>query len=317
MKAAIVTKTGETPAFSDFQDPIPQAGEQLVHVRAAAISQLARARASGTHYSFEGIYPFIAGVDGVGQLQDGRRVYFAFPKAPYGAMAQQVAMSPEKLAPVPDDLDDITAAAIVNPGMSSWMALRERAAFQPGETVLINGATGSAGQLAVQITRHMGAKRIIATGRNPQALSRLKTLGADHVISLTDDDVPAQFAEVFEAGIDIVLDYLWGSSAEQILNAAAQTSHPADPTRFVQIGSVSNGSIALPAAAIRSSAITLMGSGIGSVAPDRMVASIKELLASAGSAGFQIATTTAPLSDIATAWQANTGTDRMVITVDG
>lgn len=316
MKAAIVTKAGETPAFCDFQDPSPLPGEHMIHVRASAISQLARARASGSHYSFEGIYPFVAGVDGVGHLPDGQRVYFAFPNAPFGAMAEQVAISPRKLAPIPDDLDDVTAAAIVNPGMSSWMALRERANFQAGETVLINGATGSAGQLAVQIARHMGAKTIIATGRNPQALANLKTLGADHVIPLTGDDLTARFAETFDSGVDIVLDYLWGSSALHILDAAAHVSRPSVPMRFVQIGAVSEPSIALPAALLRSSAITLMGSGIGSVAPDRMAASIKALLAAAGSAGFQIETTTAPLSDISNAWNADTGSKRLVVTID-
>ena len=124
------------------------------------------------------------GADGVGQLEDGTRVYFAFPRAPVGAMAERVAVRGDLTIPLPANLDDITAAALANPGMSSWAALTERCDFRPGESVLINGATGASGRLAVQIARHLGAGRIVATGRRAQMASALTALGADAFIPL-------------------------------------------------------------------------------------------------------------------------------------
>ena len=137
---------------------------------AAAISHVVKSRASGAHYSASGQFPFVVGIDGVGRLDDGRRVYFVLPRAPYGSMAEQTVAPSAQCLALPDDLDDVTAAAIANPGMSSWAAYKERAKLKAGETVLVNGATGTAGRLAVQIAKHLGAKKVIATARNADAL---------------------------------------------------------------------------------------------------------------------------------------------------
>ena len=185
MKAAIVRAAGQTPVYGDFAEPIAGAGRDRITVTAAALSPLARARAAGAHYSVSGAFPAVVGVDGVGRLDDGRRVYFLLPRAPWGAMAEFAVAPATQIAPLPDGLDDVTAAAIANPGMSSWAAFKERAKLEAGETVLINGATGSAGRLAVQIAKHFGAKRVIATGRNVEAL---QALGADATIALVDDE---------------------------------------------------------------------------------------------------------------------------------
>ena len=185
MKAAVVFDLNEGPIWADFTEPQPAAGYTLIDVRAAAISHVVKGRASGRHYSFDGTLPFVVGIDGVGMTSDGQRVYFAFPSAPFGSMAQRAPVALQNCLPLPDALDDISAAAMANPGMSAWAALVKRAQFQAGETVLINGATGSAGQLAVQIARYLGAKKIIATGRNTQALA---ALAADECIDLTADE---------------------------------------------------------------------------------------------------------------------------------
>ncbi|PTW60244.1 NADPH:quinone reductase-like Zn-dependent oxidoreductase [Breoghania corrubedonensis] len=317
MKAAVVHSAGNLPVWDEFAAPEVGAGEIRVRVRAAAISQLARARAAGKHYSSRDNHPFVAGVDGVGMCEDGRRVYFANPRPPQGSMAEEVAVAVGHCVPVPDDLDDVTAAALANPGMSSWMALRERADLQPGETVLINGATGSSGALAVQIARHFGAGRIIATGRNPQALDELRETGVDETISLNMDeaDQKSAFEAAFGQGVDVVLDYLWGASAGMILHATAKIPDPARSLRFVQIGSMTGDEIALPAALLRSRDTVLMGSGIGSVAFDRMATSVRDLLAAASTAGFRIETETAPLSQVESAWSADTGNRRLVLTL--
>ncbi|HSB98213.1 MAG TPA: zinc-binding alcohol dehydrogenase family protein, partial [Spongiibacteraceae bacterium] len=183
MKAAVVENFPHPPRYRDFDEPVAQTDEIMVSVRAAALSQLVRMQASGKHYS-SGTPPFVPGVDGVGYLDDGRRVYFAFPRAPVGAMAERVAVKSAYTVVLPDSVDDITAAAIANPGMSSWAALSERIALKRGEAVLINGANGTSGRLAIQIAKHLGAGRIIATGRNPASATELQALGADEFISI-------------------------------------------------------------------------------------------------------------------------------------
>jgi len=306
MKAAIVSGPNQTPIYGDFSTPAAAPGEYSVTVTAAALSQLVKSRASGAHYSSSGRFPFVVGVDGVGRLDDGRRVYFLLPEAPYGSMAEKVVIKPSQCIPLPDDLDDITAAAIANPGMSSWAAFNERARLVAGETVLVNGATGTAGRLAVQIAKHLGAGKVIATGRNVEALKSLEALGADVTIPLETDGemLEGAFKGQFASGVDVVVDYLWGQSAERLLIAAAKSTRGARPVRFVQIGSISGDSINLPGAVLRSSAIELKGSGIGSIPIERLVKAIDEVLRAAVPGGFMIATQATPLSGVEAAWNA-------------
>jgi NADPH:quinone reductase-like Zn-dependent oxidoreductase len=183
MKAAIVAAAGRSPIFGEFNEPTSTQGMEVINVSASALSQFSKSRSSGTHYSSEGSFPAVAGADGVGLTEDGRRVYFVLPEAPYGALAGKSLVDKGHCVEIPDSLDDATAAAIANPGMSAWAALVERAHIQPGETVLINGATGSAGRLAVQLAKYLGAGKIIATGRNEGELKELRSLGADAVIA--------------------------------------------------------------------------------------------------------------------------------------
>jgi NADPH:quinone reductase-like Zn-dependent oxidoreductase len=307
MKAAIVVEAGKTPVYGEFKEPVPANGEVRVTVSAAALSNVVRGRASGTHYSSRGELPFVVGIDGVGNLDDGRRVYFLLPKAPFGTMAEKSVIRRDQCVPLPGDLDDVTAAAIANPGMSAWAALRERARLNAGENVLINGATGTAGRLAVQIAKYMGARKVVATGRNAEALKEVAALGADRTIELEDcgDRFENALIEQFgRDGIDVVLDYIWGASAERIMIAGAKAGKDAVPIRFVHIGAMSAPNITIPSAVLRSSAITLMGSGIGSIPADKIVKSIGELMQAVIPGGFKIATRIFPLSEIEQAWAA-------------
>jgi NADPH:quinone reductase-like Zn-dependent oxidoreductase len=318
MKAAIVVEAGKTPVYGDFREPVPAKGEVQVKVSAAALSNVVRSRASGAHYSSSGQLPFVVGIDGVGRLDDGRRVYFVLPKAPFGSMSEKTVVRASQCVCLPEDLDDVTAAAIANPGMSSWAAFKERAGLTAGETVLVNGATGTAGRLAVQIAKHMGAGKVVATGRNAEALKALAALGADVTIPLGDggDEFEDALKEQFGGdGIDVVLDYLWGPSAERIMIAAAKAGKDAVPIRFVHIGAVSASDISLPSAALRSSAITLMGSGIGSVPVDRMVKSIDDLMKATVPGGFEIETKTFPLSEVEKVWTTADNMPRAVFEI--
>lgn len=315
MRAAMVTQAGQPPVFGEFRDPEPAPGKSVIRVAASAISHVARARASGAHYSSAGALPFVPGIDGVGRTGDGRRVYFFLPETPFGAMAEAALVDDAHLVALPDALSDDAAAAMAIPAMSSWAALCERAHLKPGETVLVNGATGASGRLAVQIARHLGAGRVITTGRNAAALKDLKALGADQVIELAGDGAALQAAlrPVFEGGVDIVLDYLWGPSAEAVMAAAARFGPEGAPIRFIGIGAISGAEITLPSAALRSSSLQLMGSGLGSIPMERLLAAICGVLEAAPKAGFRIALECAPLGDVARLWAKDDARVRTVL----
>jgi NADPH:quinone reductase-like Zn-dependent oxidoreductase len=311
MKAAIVTAPQTTPIYADFDAPKAREGYELITVKACALTHLTKGRASGSHYSSDNAYPSVVGVDGTGVTATGRRVYFALPEAPFGAMAEQTLVRSRQLVDIPADLDDITAAALANPGMSVWAALMDRANFKSGEVVAINGATGSAGRLAVQIARHLGASKIIATGRNKAALD---ALGADVVIpfdSNTYEGFENAMIEQFSQGVDVIIDYLWGKTAEIIMIAIAKGVDDAKPVRFVQVGSLSGDTIQLPSAALRSSSAVLMGSGLKSVPFANLLEGIRQVFSAAILAKLTIDIKKAPLSDVNTLWD-DEGKSRIV-----
>jgi NADPH:quinone reductase-like Zn-dependent oxidoreductase len=321
MRAGIITAAGEPPVYGDFSEPAASVGKEVIFVSASALSQFSKSRSSGTHYSSGGMFPSVAGADGVGRTADGRRVYFVLPEAPFGALAEQSLVRSKQCVAVPDGVDDVTAAAIANPGMSAWAALVERARLQPGETVLINGATGTAGRLAIQLAKHLGAGRVIGTGRNEAELKELSSLGADIVIPFTLGTSPgarnyeeALIAE-FGHGIDVVVDYLWGESAKTVIVAVAKGVEDARPVRFVHVGGASREeNIELPGAALRSSAIQLMGSGVKSVPFPKLLDAIRSVFEAVAPANLQVATKPVPLAEIEKVWESP-GKPRVVLTI--
>ncbi len=316
MNAAVVRQAGALPEYGKFDDPTAEQGEVLVTMRAAALSNLTRGRAAGTHYSSDaGAGAFVPGVDGVGVTADGRRVYGLLPRAPFGAMGEVCPVRERLLVPIPDGVSDAAAAALANPGMSSWAALHDRARFVAGETVLVNGATGTSGALAVKVAKFLGAKRVTATGRDVAAL---EAVGADATFNLREDEatlLPKLQAE-FEHGVDVVLDYLWGAPAELLLKALPDRGSSRDgiPIRFVQIGSIAGQTIALPGAWLRQGGLQLMGSGLGSVAMNRLVAGIGEFFNIVQPARLKVDFVARPLTNVAAAWEEDSGA-RIVLTM--
>ena len=323
MKAAVVEAAGKTPKYLDFNAPAAADGRELVAVHAAALTHFTKGRATGAHYSADGAFPAVVGADGVGTTQDGRRVYFILPDAPYGAMAESTRVRTQQCIDVPAELDDVTAAAMANPGMSAWAALAERAQLKQGETVLINGATGIAGRLAVQIAKYMGAKKVIATGRDEDALEEVKALGADVAIPFKLGTLHPQGAKAYEAalaeqfamGIDVVVDYLWGKSAESVMAAIAKVVENTVPVRFVHVGGASGDDVQLPGAVLRSSAIVLMGSGNKSVPLGKLLAAVGSVFEVAVRANFRIVTKAVPLAQVEETW-ADSGKARVVFVAD-
>jgi NADPH:quinone reductase-like Zn-dependent oxidoreductase len=309
MKAAVVHSFSAAPRYDSFAEPIPTGEEVLVGVTAAGLHPIVKSLAAGTHYSSASTLPFVAGLDGVGRLPDGSRVYFARSRPQYGTFAERSLTQRVTCFPVAENLDDATVAAMMNPGMSSWGALTERTRLEEGESILILGATGVAGQLAVQVSRRLGARRIVAAGRNPQALEELRALGADRVVSLAQDRgaLVAAFREVLaEEKIDLVLDYLWGAPAEAALEAMTQkgAGRGAGRVRFVQVGASAGPTVSLAAESLRSSGLEVMGSGLGSVPMERIFRSLATFLQEAAREPFQIRTRIAPLAQVELLWNA-------------
>jgi NADPH:quinone reductase-like Zn-dependent oxidoreductase len=318
MKAAVVHGPNQTPTFGEFADPAPREGFTVVRVAASALSNATRMRATGSHYSVAAEFPLVPGIDGVGHTEAGDRVGFLLPEAPFGGMAESTLVRDALLLPVPQNLGDVMAAAIINPGQSPIGALRVRADMQPGETVLINGATGTTGQVAVQIAKYLGAGRVIVTGRNPAGLARLRELGADETITLASDDVAVQdalAAHVADGGIDIVLDYLSGSPTELVLATLAQHHKVAKPIRYVLAGGAADTHTKVATSVLGGTSLVLMGSGIGAVRVPDIVQSAKDALQIAASANLQMDLTEVPLADVEDAWNAGIDRSRTVFTV--
>lgn len=316
MHAALVEGFGGPPRYRETAAPIAGQGEVLLQVRAAALSNLVRSQANGSHYSSGTKLPFTPGNDGVGvSVADGARVYFISPRAPFGSMAEYAVVSQARTIPLPANIDDAFAAALGNPGLATWGSLLGRAKLQPGEAVLINGATGIAGKQAVQVAKYLGASKIIATGRNEAALAEVARLGASQTILLTqpEDRLLSTFSSALPE-VQVVLDYLWGTSAELILQAAAGHGSPeGEPRiRFVQIGSISGNSIPLSAQWLRSSGVELLGSGLGSLSAQQIVQSLTTMFAAASKVKFEIEIDELPLANVEEAWTRK-GDDRRIV----
>ena len=317
MKAAVVYKKGEAPIYSNFSEPSPESNQYKIHVQASSISQITKARASTIHYSSDNEVPFIPGFDGVGNLEDGSRVYFLLPKNPYGAMAEYCIVDKENCLVLPQILSAESIAAMAIPGMSSWAALVDQAKMVKGDTVLINGAGGISGRLAIQVAKFLQAKKIIATVRRKDQFDELYALGADLCIQLTDDAVEMEksFCETIKQGINVVLDYLWGGSALSLIQCAAKYSPQGLGIEFVQIGSIGGATIPFPASALRSSGLRVIGSGLGSLSVPQMLNAISQFINYVSEANFSINTQVNPLSEVTAIWNTTSSNRRIVLKI--
>jgi NADPH2:quinone reductase len=306
MKAAVLHSFGGQPRFESFNEPVPIEGEVLVWVRAAALNPSTRLLASGGHYLSPPQLPVVTGVEGVGRLEDGSRVFFGVRRPPNGSLCERTAVPRFFCWPIPDGVDDVVAAALPNPALSSWLPLVTSAQLAPGGSVLVLGATGVAGQLAIQIAKHLGAGRVVAAGRNDSAFGKLREIGADAVISLRqpDQDLMDAFKHHSgEAGFDVVLDYLWGHPVEMLVESMNRKGFPAprSGTRLVQIGDSAGAAITLKAMTLRGAAITISGSGV-MPSMEVLTKSLQELMDLACRNQIHVDVEVIPLADIEKAW---------------
>jgi NADPH:quinone reductase-like Zn-dependent oxidoreductase len=318
MHAAVVHTFGHPPRYEAFDAPVPSGRHQeLVEVLATGLHPRVRSQANGTHYTSTGALPLIPGIDGVGRRADGSLIYFVLPDTAYGAMAERTVVDLRRSIPLPAGADPVLLAAAANPGMSSWVALLRRVTLVPGQSVLILGATGSAGQLAIQIAKHLGAGAVMAAGRGTERLATLAGLGADETIDLTaDPDLVAEELSTKAAEVDVVLDYLWGGPAEAaIMPLLTGRRDRARLMSWVQIGSIAGPTISLPSAALRQANVQFLGSGQGSVGTTAMLSAISELIEALGQGAFAVDAVARPLSEVESIWTAPVGgpTARMVL----
>lgn len=322
MKAAVMYQKGELPQYVDFPEPeVQNEDEVLVTVKAVAVKHFDKGVASGKHYSSGGLKENgrVIGGDGVCVLEDGTRVY---GMGVCGMLAEKATIYKDRIVKLPSALSDADAAALPNAVIGAAMGLRFKAEIQPGEVVLINGATGFTGRVAVQIAKHYGAKKVVATGRNEQSLQDLLSLGADEVISIKQDEEAfiKRLKEIHEASaIDVVVDYLWGHAAEMILASLKGKGSFTHKTRFVSVGSMAGDLIQLSAATLRSVDLQLTGSGLGSWTKEQVGKLFSEILPEmfqlSAEGKLKVQTVTHRLDDISTLWNLDIPDGKRLVVV--
>jgi NADPH:quinone reductase-like Zn-dependent oxidoreductase len=305
MHAAVVRSFDRPPRYEQFEPPRPESSEEVVgEVLAVGLHPRVRTGAAGRHYTSSRVLPMIPGVDGVARRPDGGLAYFVASDDVIGTMADRAIIDSHRAIALRSDADVVRLAAAMNPAMSGWVALRRRVPLAAGQSVLVLGATGNAGAMAVQIAKHLGAGRVVAAGRNRARLDALTGCGADDLIALTDD--PHDVADAVgrsAAEVDIVLDYLWGRPTEQALTAVL--TRRADRSRrldWIQIGAVAGPTIALPSVALRSADLRLLGNGQGAVSARSYLAELPSLVNAIENGSLAVATTTARLCDVEQVW---------------
>ena len=301
MRAAVLTSYG-TPSYGDFPDP---EGDGVVDVLAAGLNGVDVLIASGTHYFSPKELPVVAGIDGVGRTADGRRVYFSRPPAPYGSMAERAPVA--AALPVPDGVSDVVAAALGNAGMAAWMPLANSGRLAAGETVLVLGATGVVGRLAVQAARLLGAGTVIAAGRDADRLAELRGLGADVTVALDRDDLAGALRAA--GGVDVIVDYLWGQPAATALTAGKPG------VRLVHVGDRAGADAPVPGALIRSLGATITGFLPVWSGAEAMATAYRELCGAAAAGHLDVPTEAVPLADVAAAWARYPGTRHKLVLV--
>jgi len=322
MKAAVMYKKGELPQYVDFEEPVVQNDQEiLVRVKAVAIKHFDKGKAAGTHYSSDAPKATgrVIGGDGVCLLEDGTRVY---GMGISGMLAEKATIEKCRMVKLPEGLSDATAAALANAVIGSAMALRFKAAIQPGDVVLINGATGFTGMVAVQIAKHYGAAKVIATGRNVQSLQNLLKLGADEIIGITPDN-SAFLSQVKqhhqEKPIDVIIDYLWGCTAELLLSSLMGQGAFTNKVRFVSVGSMAGDLIQLSAANLRSVDLQLTGSGLGSWSKEQVGLLFTEILPQmfqlAADGKLKVETIEVKLADISGLWNLEVADGKRLVVI--
>lgn len=309
MRAALIESIGSPPRPAEVPEPRRAAGQALVEVAAAPLNPIDLSIASGRFYTPASEVPYIPGKEGVGRVLEadslvaGARVYFPMPGGlgGPGALAERAAVDESAAIELPDVLDDATAASLGVAGLAAWLPLEWRARLRAGETVLVLGASGAVGQIAVQAARLLGAGRVVAAARSPEGLERARELGADATVAIDERSGPERLGEAFvdAAGeeIDVTVDPLWGVPAVAAAHAAARGG------RIIQVGQSAGSEAAMPSAPVRGKLLEIRGH-TNLAAPQETVASAYRRMVEHAAAGrLQVELETFGLEEVTSAWR--------------
>ena len=305
MRAAVVESVGRPPAPGEVDEPARDDGSALVAVTAAPLNPVEVRVAAGRHPR-QAQPPYVPGLEGVGTVLEsarvpaGTRVRFESAALPgfgaQGTLAERAAVPEESLVELPDAVGDEPAAALGVVGITALLAL-ERAAPAGGERVLVLGATGAVGQMAVQLAKLMEAGRVVAAGRSAERLERARELGANEIVELGDRDLTEAFEQAAAGQLDIVIDPLWGEPAMAALRAIATQG------RLVNVGQSAGTEVRLPLEVVRNRQGTIHAISSGWTALDVKAAAYRRLLAHAAEGRLTVDLEVVPLEDIAAAWE--------------
>ena len=308
MRAAVICRHGEPPAYGDHPVPRRVPGQVLVRVTAAPVNPLDVLCASGGSYFGPLSLPYVPGAQGVGVIAEaetlpaGRRVWFSCDAgmAPGdGAMAELCAAAEPAVLPLPDAVADDLAAALGLSAIAAWMALTWRGRVQAGEHVVVLGASGGVGQVAVQAARLLGAGRVVAACRDPRGRARAAELGADAVADLSGDDVDvitARLAEAVEGRADLVVDPVHGLPAEAALRVLSRNG------RLVNLGSSAGAQARLSSATLRSASLSVLGYTNAALSGEQKARALREILGHAAAGRITADRETMPLARAPHAW---------------
>lgn len=315
---------GSEPRLGEVSSPARTPGQTLVSVLAAPLNRLDLLIASGTFHSARHESPYVPGSEFVGTVLEserypkGSRVYGECHPSPTtpGAFAERVVVGDDDLLPIPDGLDVVRAAAVGNAGVAAYIPLVEFAGLRAGETVLVLGATGAVGQLAVQIASQSGAAHVIGVGRDAASLGRVRELGADAVVQLQERESVDELAAriVASAGqVDVVFDGLFGAPLEATLQACARNA------RIVNVGNLAGATAQLPAGTLRGKQLTIRGFAGQSTPLSDKVAGLSWLWTALAEGRLELEVQTFGFDRIPEAWsgQANSPHAKYVILPGG
>ena len=314
MRAAVLHEYG-TPVFGEFEEPVAGEGQVVVEVAVAGVNPVDVRKAAGAYFAGRPPLPSVAGTEGVGVVAgSGRRVYFDRPVAPFGSMAERALVADDGLVELPDAIDDGLAVALGIAGLAGWLPFTWRARLQPGETVLVLGATGVVGQVAVQAARLLGARRVVAAGRDSELLAHAVALGADATVNLSGErsptDLAAAFREAAGGDVDVVLDPLWGVPAAAAVEALGAGG------RLVQLGQSAGAEATFPSASIRGRHLDILGYLNFNVPGDVLRDGYRTLVEHAVAGRLAIEVERVPLRDVADAWaRVQAGARRKLVLV--
>jgi len=298
MRAALLRQYGEAPEPGEFDEPEPGEGQAVVEVLAASLNPVDVAMASGTFYAGSPPLPSVVGREGVGLTGDGKLIYFDGPVPPYGSIAERVLIDKVSAVPLPADIDPALASSLGIAGLAAWLALEWRAQVKPGETVLVLGASGVVGQVAVQAAKLLGAARVVAAARSSEGLQRAMERGGDATVQIDQvDDLAQAFRDAGEGGVDVVIDPVWGEPAAAALEACRPHG------RLVQIGQSAGSHSSIASAAIRGKLLAVLGHTNFMAPQDVKRSAYLRMVGHAVSGDLSVDIERVALADIADAWR--------------